>query len=314
MKLTASDIERFWSKVDKSGECWLWTAATFSDGYGTIQIGGQARRAHRIAYVIANGPIAPELFVCHSCDTPRCVNPAHLWLGTAADNASDRNIKGRTRRGTGNTPGYKLPHGSNLHERNPRARITMDDAQAIRARYAAGDRIAALSRAYGLAHSTVSHIVAGRTWRQYIGSRETYSDAEIELDRVATERAAQLAATLADEQAERDEPERCANCGSEHMASPGNGKIYCLICGKPWRAAANPETGPQEEEGEGDDPDALTVDLTDLRAAVESGVRVGVLAAIVSSGVYLHSRGLLLDYPAEPDWALVVAVENLVAA
>ena len=88
---------RFWSKVDKgeSGGCWLWTACTHSFGYGLFAFRGKQKRAHRVAWVFANGEIADGLCVLHKCDTPGCVNPDHLFLGTRADNTQDMMRKRR---------------------------------------------------------------------------------------------------------------------------------------------------------------------------------------------------------------------------
>lgn len=94
--------ERFWAFVDKSNGpdgCWLWTGAVHRHGYGAFSASRNGRvhhlRAHRVAFELMNGPFAKDLFVCHRCDNPRCVNPAHLFLGTARDNARDRERKGR---------------------------------------------------------------------------------------------------------------------------------------------------------------------------------------------------------------------------
>jgi hypothetical protein len=92
---------RFWTKVSISEDpnaCWLWTAAISHGGYGSIGLGGASAgvaRTHRVAYFLANGPIPPHMHVLHKCDTPACVNPAHLFLGTAFDNAQDKVRKGR---------------------------------------------------------------------------------------------------------------------------------------------------------------------------------------------------------------------------
>jgi hypothetical protein len=88
-------LEKFWARVDKSGECWVWTGSKKTLGYGLVCYRGQLRTAHRVAYEIFVGPLRDGLFVCHSCDNPPCVNPAHLWQGTASDNTRDAMSKGR---------------------------------------------------------------------------------------------------------------------------------------------------------------------------------------------------------------------------
>jgi hypothetical protein len=92
--------ERFWPKVDSSAgpsACWPWTASCKVKGYGQIGAGGRQRPllAHRVAWEIANGPIGEGLVVCHSCDNPKCCNPAHLFVGTQAENLQDMTSKGR---------------------------------------------------------------------------------------------------------------------------------------------------------------------------------------------------------------------------
>ena len=90
-------IKRFWSRVDvRSGECWLWTAGKFAKGYGAFAYADyKPGYAHRFSYLLHHGEIPEGALVMHSCDTPACVNPAHLRLGTAGDNARDSVSKGR---------------------------------------------------------------------------------------------------------------------------------------------------------------------------------------------------------------------------
>lgn len=99
--------ERFWKRVDRverPDACWLWKGTKTRLGYG--QIGADAQPgiyrpavlyAHRVAWELANGPIPTGLFVCHRCDTPGCVRPDHLFLGTQTDNMRDAAKKGRIR-------------------------------------------------------------------------------------------------------------------------------------------------------------------------------------------------------------------------
>lgn len=93
-------VERFWSKVDRRGpsECWLWLPPAQRDGYGQfVPTPKKPQRAHRYSYELHFGPIPPRMWVLHRCDTPLCVNPAHLFTGSPSDNARDMVAKGRHR-------------------------------------------------------------------------------------------------------------------------------------------------------------------------------------------------------------------------
>jgi len=87
--------EKFWSKVDRSGECWIWMGGLNPSGYGVFYYQNTKILAHRFAFAEANGEIGGGLIVCHHCDVRPCVRPSHLFSGTHEDNRHDAIAKGR---------------------------------------------------------------------------------------------------------------------------------------------------------------------------------------------------------------------------
>jgi hypothetical protein len=161
--------------------CWLWTKGRDSDGYGRIQIRGRAQKAHRVMYEMTKGPIPAGLLVLHACDTPACVNPEHLRLGTNQDNIDDRNTRNRQAKGDRN--GSRLhpearPRGERMGhimrsaacrgERHPKRRLSAADVLTIRSAFQSGSTSSgahALGRAYGVSENAILDIVKGRTWK-----------------------------------------------------------------------------------------------------------------------------------------------------
>jgi hypothetical protein len=153
---------RFWSKVDRSGDCWLWTATRRADGYGQFRHAGEMHGAHRFSYEIERGPIPGGLMVLHRCDNPPCVNPAHLFLGTGVDNARDMVEKGRSLAGA-RAPSHlhpeRLPRGAD----HPRARLTDSDVLMLRA--APRRTLSSIARRLGVCTATVWAAASGKTWK-----------------------------------------------------------------------------------------------------------------------------------------------------
>lgn len=125
--LTDEEKSTFWSKVDKTDACWLWTGAKIRKGYGTFYRKATKEKlaVHRVSYEMANGPTT--LCVLHKCDVPNCVRPDHLFIGTRGDNNRDRTRKGRAatgdRHGSRTKPG-RLPSGDN-HPRRLRPELVL---------------------------------------------------------------------------------------------------------------------------------------------------------------------------------------------
>jgi hypothetical protein len=111
--------------LDAATGCLSWTGYRNSKGYGTINVGGTPRYAHRVAWELANGPLPGGKCVLHRCDNPSCCNPRHLFLGSRADNNADMREKGRARQGIRNAEKSICKHGhpltgANVRERNGR--------------------------------------------------------------------------------------------------------------------------------------------------------------------------------------------------
>jgi transcriptional regulator with PAS, ATPase and Fis domain len=162
--MTPEQVTRFWAKVDKSGgpdACWIWMGVRTKQGYGLIYEGDHRVRAHRRAWEIIHSLIPGAICVCHSCDQPPCCNPAHLWLGTVADNNADRHAKGRDQRGDGH---YKV-------------RLSTETVAAIRARYAQGNTsYKKLAKDIGVSAWTIRDALRGESWAHVTNVPTIHSD------------------------------------------------------------------------------------------------------------------------------------------
>lgn len=99
-----SAVDRFWSRVQKSDGCWLWTGAKTQRGYGVMTLAGSTWLAHRYAWTLVHGSIPDARWVLHRCDNPNCVRVDHLFVGTPRDNREDMYRKGRARHHHGPAP------------------------------------------------------------------------------------------------------------------------------------------------------------------------------------------------------------------
>lgn len=143
--------------------CWMWSRGVNRQGYGKIKMHGRTVFAHRASFEIFVSEIPVGMQVCHRCDVPACVNPAHLFVGTSADNHADRNKKNRQARG--DRQGLRVhPDRAPRGSRNGSAKLTEVDVKEIRKRLEAGELRREVAALYSVSTATINFIAWRRTW------------------------------------------------------------------------------------------------------------------------------------------------------
>lgn len=205
VKLDEMDIARFHRFVNKEGtipehcpeigRCWHWMAAlAVVGGYGQFKAKRKMHKAHRVAYILENGPIPDGMLICHKCDNTKCVNPSHLFAGTPLDNMRDMIQKGRgvppelhwsrthpekLARGDRSWPRThpeKLKRGDEHHSRKtpevmPRgekhwlAKMTAEKVRELRKKRSEGMSCKELGKLYGISDVSASQISRRYSWK-----------------------------------------------------------------------------------------------------------------------------------------------------
>ena len=153
-------LKSFWMRVDKSRGCWVWMGAKDNCGYGVVYRDGKNQQCHRVSKELSlNRPLVPATkkltgeLVLHTCDTPACVNPDHLVLGTQADNIKDRDQKRRT----------------SLGESRPAAKLTDEKVLRLRRLYKRKKKtILELSTMFRISYATTWCVVREKSWRHLL--------------------------------------------------------------------------------------------------------------------------------------------------
>ena len=152
-KLTRKIKERFWMKVTVTSpiECWLWTGCLDSYGYGLFGINKKLYKSNRVSYQLHFGALSTKMYVLHKCDTPACVNPNHLFLGTQKDNVKDMMIKNRGNRAKG--------------EAVNTCKLNKYQVLKIKKLFKSGISGYKLARLYKVSHPAIYAILRNRSWK-----------------------------------------------------------------------------------------------------------------------------------------------------
>ncbi len=160
-KKHAKYIAEFFTKCTQPSpdSCWEWKQSISELGYGKAKFQTKSIGAHRLAYKFAKGEIPKGLYVCHACDNRKCINPAHLFLGTQRDNVQDSVRKGRRRYAFGDTAGGR--------------KITSAVVIRIKERAKTERTYAKMASDYGISRRQICRIVRGKSWRHITAQSDT---------------------------------------------------------------------------------------------------------------------------------------------
>lgn len=173
----AKAADRFWSRVDKDSDCWLWQGRIEPNGYGSCWYEGRTYSTHRVAYELTYGSIPAGIHILHHCDVRTCCNPAHLFMGTAADNMQDMKRKGRSARGVANgayTKPHRHPRGARngaytkpervpKGEKNGNAKLSTPAVIGIR--NSIGLKQHDLAHHFNVSQATINNVILHKIWR-----------------------------------------------------------------------------------------------------------------------------------------------------
>jgi len=153
LNLPAKTEQRFWDKVQKTSDCWNWTASKGHNGYGRFRVKGKLESPHIVSYKLHNDDHIKGMDVCHTCDNRACVNPNHLFLGSHSDNMKDCSNKGR------NT-------GADLRgENQPGSKLKDDQVKTIKKLFQLNIKTQEIADMYRVSYTTIYNIKIGKTWK-----------------------------------------------------------------------------------------------------------------------------------------------------
>jgi hypothetical protein len=158
MILSEEQLKRFWSRVNKTETCWLWTGSKVKGGYGQLELQGKRQLAHIVSYRLANADYDKAKCVCHKCDIPSCVNPEHLFLATQSENMKDCVAKGRGGFGNG-LKGEEIKH----------SKLKEQEVIDIKRRLKQGESTKEILKIHNkVSRSAIEDIKHQRTWKHIL--------------------------------------------------------------------------------------------------------------------------------------------------